>query len=119
MISCFCNFYFFCQKFLNNKNGISFITNSTKGSYPELEYLEKIFEQDLKERVKNVTDVHFVSGGIRTNKEKNSPSPEPAYDNRLKDRNVIMDILANDHGGIHCMTAEIPDFEKITGSKKV
>ena len=105
--------------FLNNKNGVSFITNSTKGSYPELEYLEKIFEQDLKERVKNVTDVHFVSGGTRTNEEKNAPSPYPAYDNRLKDRNVIMDILANDHGGIHCMTAEIPDFEKIMGSKKV
>lgn len=105
--------------FFNNKNGVSFITNSTKGSYPELEYLEKIFEQDLRERVKNVTEVHFVSGGIRTNKEKNAPSPYPEYDNRLKDRNVIMDILANDLGGIHCMTAEIPDFEKIMGSKKV
>ena len=105
--------------FLNNKNGVSFITNSTKGSYPELEFLEKIFEQDLKERVQNLTDVHFVSGGVRTNKEKFAPSPYPAYDNRLKDRNVIMDILANDHGGIHCMTAEIPDFEKIMGSKKV
>ena len=26
--------------------------------------------------------------------------------------NGIMSILANRHGGIHCMTAEIPKFDK-------
>ena len=99
--------------FQNNRGGISYITNSTKGSYPELEYLEKLFEKDLRGKVPKISDTYFVSGGKRTEREKNSNSYSALYGRGLKDRNVIMDILANRQGGIHCMTAEVPRFDKI------
>ena len=96
--------------FKNSKNGISYITNSTRKSYPELGYLEKLFELDLKEKFPNVTDTYFVSGGKRTVYMRMC---ESVLSHGLRLRNVIMDILANRLGGIHCMTAEVPDFDKI------
>ena len=99
--------------FENNQGKISYITNSTKKSYPELQYLEQLFEEELREKVPNISNTYFVSGGKRPPEEKNSDSLYELYSTGLKDRNVIMDILANRGGGIHCMTTEIPDFEKI------
>jgi len=99
--------------FKNNRGGISYITNSTKKSYPELDYLEKLFEEDLRKKVPDITDTYFVSGGKRTDAEKNSESYSILHRIGLSNDNVIMDILANRQGGIHCMTAEVPHFEKI------
>ena len=99
--------------FENNRGSFSYITNSTKKSYPELQYLEQLFEKELREKVPRITDTYFVSGGKRLEEEKNSNSIFELYSQGLQNRNVIMDILENREGGIHCMTAEIPDFEKI------
>ena len=99
--------------FRNNKGSLSYITNSTKKSYPEFGYLEKLFEEDLRKKVPDISDTYFVSGGKRTEAEKNSDSYSALYRIGLKNDNVIMDILANRLGGIHCMTAEVPDFSKI------
>ena len=100
--------------FKNKKNKISYITNSTKGTYPELEYLEKLFEKDLKKKVPQIRNTYFVSGGLYE-KEPSVPGLfDLIYRDRgLKKKTVIMDILASRGGGIHCMTAEIPDFDRI------
>ena len=95
----------------NNKNGISYITNSTKQSYKELEYLEQLFDRDLKSKVPTITNTHYVSGGKRV--KGNPDSNIELYSRGLAERNGIMDILANRLGGIHCMTAEVPNFERI------
>ncbi len=97
----------------NKKGGISYITNSTKKSYNELSYLEELFKKELTEKVPQITDTYFVSGGRRTFQEMNSDSADNLYSKGLSKGNVIMDILANRLGGIHCMSAEIPDFDKI------
>ena len=101
--------------FKNPNNKISYITNSTKGSLPELEYLEKLFEEDLRVKMPDIGNIHFVSG-----KEKDNPTKRIIADTEFsfpslgfKEDNAIMNILANNHGGIHCMTAEIPDFIRI------
>ncbi len=97
--------------FNNNRGKISYITNSTRKSYPELEYLEKLFEEDLKTKVPDISDTYFVSGGKR--QQKSEYAYDELYGTGLQNRNTIMDILANRFGGIHCMTAEIPDFDKL------
>ena len=100
--------------FKNKKNKISYITNSTKGTYPEVEYLEKLFEKDLKKKVPKIKNTYFVSGD-RYEKESAVPGLfDIFFSNRgLKKKTAIMDILACRGGGIHCMTAEIPDFDRI------
>ena len=98
--------------FKNDSGKISYITNSTKNSLPELECLEKIFEKDLREKIPEIDRVHFVSGG----QKPKAPEPKNRFDgwciklfsSGFKEDNAIMDILTNRHGGIHCMTAEIP-----------
>lgn len=99
-----------------NKNGkISYITNSTKNSLPELEYLETLFEQDLRKKVPNIENIHFISGGKLINEKIPQQDNDIFHINlpdhsSFKERNVIMDILANRFGGIHCMSAEIPNL---------
>lgn len=97
--------------FKNKKNGISYITNSTKDSYPELEYLEELFRKDLMKKVPEITDTYFVSGGRKEVKEAVPGLFDIIYQKGLKQKNVIMDILSSRGGGIHCMTAEIPNFD--------
>jgi len=100
--------------FKNKKNGISYITNSTKHTYPELEYLEKLFEEDLVKKVPEITDTYFVSGGEHDTTEAVPGIFEILYADRgIKKKNEIMNILTSRHGGIHCMTAEIPNFDMI------
>lgn len=103
--------------FQNNREKISYITNSTKQSYPELEYLEKLFEDDLRNLIPEVSDVYFVSGGER---ERSKPSGffDIFVERGLENRNEIMDTLANRMGGVHCMCAEIPDFNKLEKMQK-
>lgn len=94
----------------NKKDKISYITNSTESEYDGLNHLQNIFKNRLKERIPNVNRVYFVSGGQRTEEDR---FYEQDYSQGLQFRNHIMDILANRQGGIHCMTAEVPDFDKI------
>ena len=93
----------------NNSGNISYLTNSVKDSYKELEFLEKRFEESLKERVSNIDNLYFVSGGPRTYDERNSDSALNLYSPGFNRDNVIMDLLAAYEGGIHCLTAEIPE----------
>lgn len=98
--------------FKNNNNKISYITNSTKGSYPELEYLEYLFEEDIKTKVPDLEHIYFVSGGEQEPKPRNYLADFGInLSHGFDQENAIMDILANRYGGIHCMTAEIPDFD--------
>lgn len=91
--------------FRTENGGISYITNSTRDSSPEFEYLEKLFEEDLRSKVDNIENVYFVSGGnARENGFPDADKP---------DINSMMYWLGGNRGGIHCMTAEIPDFDKI------
>ena len=99
--------------FKNKKKRISYITNSTKGTYPELEYLEKLFEKDLRKKVPEISNMYFVSGGLYEKQEAVPGLYAILLDKGLKHKTTIMDILANRGGGIHCMTAEIPDFDRI------
>lgn len=99
--------------FKNKKDGISYITNSTKDSYPELEYLEELFKKDLMKKIPEITDTYFVSGGKKEIKEAVPGLFDIIYQKGLKHKNVIMDILSSRGGGIHCMTAEIPEFDVI------
>lgn len=72
---------------------ISYITNSTKCKSNEYySKLEKMFEDDLRERV-NLDKIYFISGWINENSS------------------YIMDTLNHGHGGIHCMSLEEPNFE--------
>ena len=96
--------------FKNNKGKITYITNSTNKSCPELKYLEELFEKDLREKAPQISDTYYISGGSRTNNERMNDSLALIYEHGFPERNVIMDILANRNGGIHCMTAEIPKF---------
>lgn len=102
--------------FKDRKGQVSYITNATKCSSPELEYLEKLFVSDLKEKFKNLGNIYFVSGGHLTKTQKYINSFRCDFelpDMGFKNSNVIMDIYANRQGGIHCMTAEIPDFDRL------
>ena len=95
--------------FRNSKGKITYISNSTRKAEPPVEFLEKLFDRELRKSVPEISDTYYICGGKRTPEEifqaKNS-----IYNNGLSNRNVIMDILANRHGGIHCMSAEIPEF---------
>lgn len=104
----------------NQNNKITYITNSTKHSYPELEYLEKLFEKDLRKKVKDIDKTYFVSGGPKdkpscekTDENKNPFDISSEFTRSREKSNSIMKILADRLGGIHCMSAEIPDFEKL------
>ena len=89
---------------------VSYITNSTKDSIPELEYLEKLFYKDLKKKFSNIDKIYFISGGKHKSVHSND------FFSFLNSRgfmncNEIMNMLANRFGGIHCMTSEIPKFK--------
>ena len=103
--------------FKDKEDKVTFITNSTKHSLPELEYLEELFEEDLKTAAPNIGNIYFVSGGEKKGDHDgvfylNGKAFEIPH-NGFKEGNTIMNILATRLGGIHCMTAEIPDFNKL------
>ena len=74
--------------FENSNGKLLYITNSTKHSTPELEYLEKLFEEDLRGKVTNIGDIYFVSGGKREETQE-------FFSRGFAKGNVIMDVLAN------------------------
>ena len=81
---------------LKDNGKMSYITNSPKHTLPFYEKLEEIFKKDLVEACPDIDKIYMVSGKM-------------AQDNR-NDITHNLEIL---HGGIHCMTAEVPDFDKI------
>jgi len=74
---------------------LSYFTNSTKCSNRLYSSIEKVFEEDLREKVPNTKSVYFISG--------KSEGEECG-------RNFIMGTLAYGGGGIHCMSLEEPRF---------
>ena len=74
---------------------ITYITNSAKGS--GYDYLDEVFERELRAKVPNIRNVYFISG----NKD-----PESIY------ASPIIEHLHRLSGGLHCMTLEEPDFER-------
>jgi hypothetical protein len=95
--------YSYCANFMNaiihkrNDGKLVYITNSAEnlGKSRLEEQLQKMFEKDLKEKVPDVEQVDFILG-------KNA---------RLLGENHISNYLISD-GGVHCMCAEEPDFDK-------
>lgn len=77
----------------HSDNKITYITNSTYTENPFTSQIEKVFEKELRNKVENIDDVHFLAGNI-------------GYDT-----NSAMDNLKCYHGGAHCMFAEEPDFD--------
>ncbi len=75
---------------------ISYITNSSECCNNTYNKLEQVFEDELRKKVPNLENVYFVRGEKTLN-----------YDYKT---NYMMDSLKYDHGGIHCMTMEEPDF---------
>ena len=80
-----------------------------------IEYLEELFDKELRKNVENIEHTYYVSGGINNQKQNKDID---IFSNILSmhsmpKENGIMNILANRHGGIHCMTAEMPNFDKI------
>ena len=77
--------------------------------------MEQLFDKELRRSVKDIENTYYISGGI--NKEKQNENIDIFSTilsmHSMPKENGIMNILANRHGGIHCMTAEIPNFDKI------
>ena len=95
--------------FKNKKDKITYISNSTNKTDLELKFLEQLFDRDLRRSVPQVSDTYYISGGAR-NFDEMKKGALSLYERGVFNRNVIMDILANRYGGIHCMAAEIPKF---------
>ena len=97
--------------FKNNKGKISYISNSTRKTLPELKFLEQLFDTELKKSVPEISDTYYICGGSRTPEEiLMGARTFFLFDFGLDPQNVVMEILANRHGGVHCMCAEIPKF---------
>ena len=80
-----------------NDGNLVYITNSAEnlGKGRAEEQLQKMFEKDLRKKVPNIAKVDFILG-----KEA-----------RFFGENNIFNYLISD-GGVHCMCAEEPDFDK-------
>ena len=72
-----------------NGNDLIYITNSGISGNKYYEYLQALFEQDLKEKCPQITKTYFVKGAIIQNKS-----------------NIILEYLKQFKGGIHCLCAE-------------
>lgn len=83
---------------LKDDNKMTYITNSTKYSTEAEGALMNIFRGDLTDRFPQFKNIYFISG-----KE----------DLNARYKNDMMTNLGVRSGGIHCMTAEVPDFDRI------
>ena len=72
---------------------ISYITNGTDSLDGRTKIFQDIFEQDLKELTVGIDKVYFVNGVVN------------------KDDNFLMKQIKHAHGGLHCMSAEEPNFD--------
>ena len=81
-----------------HKNGddLVYITNSGESKDKNYEFLQTLFEQDLKEKCPQIRKIHFVKGEI-TNKKSN----------------IVLEYLKKYKGGIHCLCCEeMSEFHK-------
>ena len=79
-----------------HENGtISYITNSTNCNNKLYSSLERVFADELREKVPFLDKTYFIKG-----------KSEGA-----RDTNYMMDALLYGGGGIHCMTLEEPNFK--------
>ena len=80
-----------------NDGKLVYITNSAEnlGKGRTEEQLQKMFEKDLRKKVPNIAKVDFILGKKA----------------RFFGENNIFNYLISD-GGVHCMCAEEPDFDK-------
>jgi hypothetical protein len=83
---------------LKDDGKMTYITNSTKYSTEAEGALMNIFRGDLVEKVPQAKNIYFISG-----KE----------DLNTRNKNAMMTNLGVRSGGIHCMTAEVPDFDRM------
>ncbi len=74
---------------------LSYITNSAECENEKYEFLQKLFEADLRAKYPKIDRFYFVKGGD------------------YKDgNNLLMSYLKKFSGGIHCLCAERPIFEQ-------
>ncbi len=79
---------------------MGYITNSSECNNHIYTKLQKVFEDEIREKAPQITDFYYVQG-IRK-----SPYRPPTG------KNHMIDSLKYYHGGIHCMSLEEPDFDK-------
>ncbi|MBR1617269.1 hypothetical protein IJ670_03875 [bacterium] len=79
-------------------NTFSYITNSSESSTsPFYTKMQEMFKKELSKKVPDLSQIYFVKG-------KNATSGHFCG-------NFIMETLKYQHGGIHCMSLEEPNFE--------
>ena len=77
---------------------MGYITNASKCQNPVFTKLQKVFEDEIREKVPTITNFYFLEG--------THANP------RLVENSYMIDSIKHHNGGIHCMTMEEPDFEK-------
>lgn len=87
-----------------HKDGsISYITNSSKCNMPNISKYQRIFEKDLKNKLDELKKT-----------DKNAPTLKNIYfieGENYGTHNEVMENLLEGAGGVHCMSAEEPNFE--------
>ena len=78
---------------------MSYITNASACRARLYTQIQKIFEEELREKAPNIKTTYFVKG---TNAGSSLPYK----------KSYMIDSIENKCGGIHCMTMEEPDFER-------
>ena len=72
---------------------ITYITNSTECEREDYTKLQKRFDEQLREKIPNLKDTHYIYGG------------------RAGQINLMMESLMESSGGLHCMVCEEPNFK--------
>lgn len=72
-----------------NGNDLIYITNSCIGAGKDYEYLQMLFEEELKEKCPQIKKIYFIGGAVTNNKS-----------------NIVLEYLKQFKGGIHCLCAE-------------
>ena len=76
---------------------MSYITNASECRTRLYTQIQKVFEEELKEKAPNIKTAYFIKG---------------AYTLLPHTKSYMTDSIENKGGGIHCMTMEEPDFER-------
>jgi len=81
-----------------HKDGtLGYITNSSECNNHIYTKLQKVFEEEIREKVPKIKNFYFVKGDSGSSMR---------YEN-----SYMLNSLKHYHGGIHCMTLEEPDFK--------
>ncbi len=82
---------------------ISYITNSSKCNLPNVSKYQRMFEKDLRSKLEELRKI-----------DENAPILKDVYfieGENYGESNEVMDNLIEGAGGVHCMSAEEPNFE--------